>query len=507
MKLFQLASIVSVALLTCLSDPAIGIAQEGSANATMKALINDAAESAKASVFNVKDYGTVGDGKALETAALQKAIDACHQAGGGILRVPAGDYLTGTIHLKSNVNFSLDKNARILGSTNIKDYPVDDLIQPRENGPWCLIYAENSNNITISGLGEIDGQGDSKNFLRTRGPKGEMSKRPRLLRMVNCDGLTFSGVTYRRPAFWGLHLIDSRNIHFDAVTIRFRNNNYNNDGLDIDGCEDVLIENCDIDSGDDAICLKSTKNPCRNFIVRNCRVTSGTAALKCGTSSRGGFINLQVSNCYFYDCPMGAIKLQIVDGGLMDGVDISRITMDNVGSPIFIRLGNRGRTYTKGIEGIQSADVQPEGAPIGVVKNIRIKDVVAKVSLAGPDLKPHAYHPQKTGKKSQKDLDRDFAMAGPIMIAGIPDHLIENVVLENIQVSYPGGGTQQDSKREVAEDIARYPEQYFFGRLPAWGAYIRHAKNVQFKNVQLETRGPDARDKIVLDDAEGFVQQ
>lgn len=417
--------------------------------------------------------------------------------------------MTGTIHLKSNVNFSLDYGARILGSLNIEDYPVDNVIHPRENGPWCLIYAENATNITISGLGEIDGRGTVENFLRTMTREGETSKRPRLLRMVNCDGLTFSGVTYLRPAFWGLHLIDSRNIHFDGIKALFRGNNYNNDALDIDGCENVLIENCDVDSGDDAICLKSTKNPCRNIVVRNCWISSGTAAVKFGTSSRGGFIDVNVSNCYMHNCPMGAIKLQIVDGGTLENVEISRIKMDRVGSPVFIRLGNRGRTYTKGIEGNQRADVEPEGAPIGTVKNIVIRDIVANVEI---DLTPpgsqHTPEEERVARELRPDeLDRAFAKAGPIMIAGIPGHLIENVRLENIKVSYPGGGTEKDAKNEIAEDIARYPEQFFFGRLPAWGAYVRHAKNITFSNVQMDTRAADAREKIVLDDVEGFQEK
>ena len=142
----------------------------------------------------------------------------------------------------------------------------------------------------------------------------------------------------------------------------------------------MLIENCDIDSGDDAICLKSSMNPCRNIVVRGCKVSSNTAALKFGTSSRGGFIDVSVTNCYFYNSPMGAIKLQLVDGGRLENVDISRIVMEDVGNPIFIRLGNRGRTYT-GKPRRPGSDVQPEGAPVGTLKNIRISDVVAEVTI------------------------------------------------------------------------------------------------------------------------------
>ena len=445
------------------------------------ALVAAGNHAALAKIFNIKSYGAIGNGVAMETEAIQKTIDACQAAGGGIVWVPAGDFQIGTIWLRSNITLSLDYGASLLGSQKIADYKTEGLSIPREGGPHCLIYAENASNIVIEGLGVIDVRGTPEFFPRIRSRGKETSKRPRLIRMVNCDQLTFSGVTYKRPAFWGLHLIDCRNIHFNAVTIRFRNNGYNNDGLDLDGCENVLIENCDIDSGDDAICLKSTKNPCHNIVVRGCRVTSNTAPLKFGTSSRGGFIDVKVTNCYFYNSPMGAIKLQLVDGGRLENVDISRIVMEDVGNPIFIRLGNRGRTYTKRTGQKQDANVKPEGAQVGTLKDVRIRDLVVEV----------------TGE--------DKSRSGPIMITGIPGHYVEDVVLENIKISYPGGGTQEDTERMVPEDIARYPEQFFFGVLPSWGAYIRHARNIEFKNVDMQTRASDKRKKIILDDVEGFV--
>ena len=458
-------------------------------------------------VFNITGYGAIGDGVAMDTEAVQRTIDACHAEGGGIVRIPPGDFQIGTIHLRSNITLSLDYGASLLGSPNIADYPTEGLNDPREGGPHCLIYAEDASNIAIEGLGVIDGRGTPENFPRTRSGGRERSIRPRLLRMVNCDQLTFSGVTYKRPAFWGLHLIDCKTIHFDAVTIRFRNNNFNNDGLDLDGCENVLIENCDIDSGDDAICLKSSKNPCRNVVVRNCKVSSNTAPLKFGTSSRGGFIDVSVTNCYFYNSPMGAIKLLLVDGGRLENVDISRIVMEDVGNPIFIRLGNRGRTYTRRTRGSQGADVQPEGAPIGTLKNVHISDVVAEVTIEDRAKAARATYKNLKGDNSPGVTDQEKSKAGPIMITGIPDHYVENVVLENIKISYPGGGSQEDAERVVPEDIARYPEQFFFGVLPAWGAYIRHARNIEFRNVVMQTRSADARKKIVLDDVDGFVER
>ena len=471
------------------------------------ASVADGDKAAQGKVFNIKSYGAIGDGVAMDTEAVQNTIDACHAERCGIVRVPAGDFQIGTIRLKSNVTLSLDHGASLLGSTNIADYPTEGLDDPREGGPHCLIYAKDATNITIEGLGVIDGRGTHEAFPRNRSRGRETSIRPRLLRMVNCEGLTFSGVTYKRPAFWGLHLIDCKNIHFNAVTIRFRNNNFNNDGLDLDGCEEVLIENCDIDSGDDAICLKSSKNPCRNIVVRGCRVSSNTAPLKFGTSSRGGFIDVTVTNCYFYNSPMGAIKLQLVDGGRLENVNISRIVMEDVGNPIFIRLGNRGRTYSRRTRGGQGTDVQPAEAPVGTLKNVRISDVVAEVTI-----EDRARAAQATYKNLKVDTapgvtDAEHSKAGPIMITGIPGHYVEDVVLENIRISFPGGGTQEHAKRVVPEDIARYPEQFFFGVLPAWGAYIRHARHIEFRNVVMQTRSADAREKIVLDDVEGFVER
>ena len=458
--------------------------------------------------LNVKDFGAVGDGVAMDTVALQSAIDACSKAGNATLRVPPGKYQTGTLHLKSNVTLSLDHGAYILGSQNIADYPIENLRKSREGNAHCLLYAEDASNITIEGLGVIDGRGTPDVFPRSvKGKKGRLP-RPRLMRLENCQNLTFSGVTYKRPAFWGLHLVDCKDVHFNGVKTLMRNNGANNDGLDIDGCENVLIENCEIVSGDDAICLKSTKNACRNIKVRNCRVSSNTAAFKCGTSSRGGFIDISVDNCYFYDCPMGAIKLQIVDGGTLDNIEISRITMERVGCPIFLRLGNRGRKYnheTKETEGVQGADAKSEGAPIGTFKNVFIHDIVATVTIEDRNKAAEATYKNKKVDSTTGVTDAEKSRVGPIMIAGIPDHYIEDVVLEDIEISYPGKGTAADAQNEVPEDIARYPEQYFFGVLPSWGAYIRHAKNVQFKNVKMTTRSPDEREEIIMEDVQGFV--
>ena len=144
---------------------------------------------------------------------------------------------------------------------------------------------------------------------------------------------------------------------------------------------------------------------------------------------------------------------------------------------------------------------------MGSIKNIRMSDVVAKVSYLDREAAARSPYKVFEGNDSPEKTEKEKGMAGPIMITGIPGHAIEDVVLENIEISYPGFGSQEDANREVPEDIARYPEQFFFGPLPAWGAYIRHAKNVTFKNVTMKLREQDARERIVLDDVEGFKDE
>ncbi|CAA6692471.1 MULTISPECIES: glycoside hydrolase family 28 protein [unclassified Lentimonas] len=437
-----------------------------------------ACQSTRSVSTDVTDVGAVGDGVTLNTKALQAAIDACPK--GGVVLVPAGQYVTGTLWLKSDMELRLAEGAVLLGSTNIDDYSRDN--QGAIEAPAfdeCLIYAENAKNVSITGGGVIDGRGTKENF-----PIGERvayNDRPMLIRFVDCDGVTFENVSFMNAASWCTHLVNCDNVVARNVTIDSQVNR-NNDGFDLDGCKNVLIEDCDIRTGDDSICPKSTtERLCENIVVRNCRITSHTSAFKCGTSSRGGFKNLHVYDCEFYDVGMGAIKLQIVDGGMMEDVLIEDIKITGSEGPLFVRLGSRGREYDKPTEQIQGKDAKPEGVPTGSMKGITIRNITAEV------------------------VTEDRKRSG-IMITGVPGHYIEDVLLENITISYPGGGTAEEAKNVVDEDIARYPEQFFFGVLPSWGAYIRHAKNVEFKNVNMYTRAPDARQRLVLEDVVDFKE-
>lgn len=433
----------------------------------------------RTSDFNVKDYGAIGDGVASDMLALQATIDACAEAGGGVVVVPPGKYVTGTIKLASNIELRIEEGAELLGSLSLDDY-ARDIIGAIEGPAFdeCLVYAENAKNVSITGGGIINGRGTRGNF--PVGVRTDYHDRPMLIRLVGCVGVRFENVTFKDAASWCTHLVDSDDIVIRNVTVDSMVNR-NNDGFDIDGCKNVLIEDCVIRSGDDSICLKSTTTRItENIVVRKTRASSHTSAFKTGTSSRGGFKNITLTNCDFSGTEMGAIKLLLVDGGILEDVTISNIVMNDVEGPIFIRLANRGRAYHKPTEQLYTVDAKPEGTPVGSIKNIHISNI--KATVTGDD-------PARQG----------------MMISGIPGHPIVNVVLENIEISYPGGGTAAQAKNVVAEDVARYPEQFFFGVLPSWGLYIRHANNVEFKNVKMTTRSPDAREKFVQVNVQNFT--
>ena len=407
---------------------------------------------------DASDFGAVGDGSTMNTKALQSAIDACAKRGGGTVRIPAGRFLSGTLFVKSGVHLQLDAGAVLLGSPRLDDYPVmpggfrgyTDIYTDKS-----LLYAENAENIGIGGAGCIDGQG--KSF------KGPYKVRPYLMRFVSCRGIKMRDVTIRNSPMWVQHYLNCEDVHIHGITVNSHVNE-NNDGIDIDCCRRVRISDCDISSGDDAIVLKSTADVvCRDVAISNCVLSSDCSAFKLGTESNGGFENIAFSNCAIYDTRLAAIALEMVDGGRLDGVSVSNIVMNRVGAPIFLRLGNRARPFQ-------------EGGPapgMGTFRNVQITNIQAVGA----------------GQRG-------------CAISGIPGHRIEDVTIENIRIEFEGGGSAEDAKRIIPEYPARYPEYSMFGQLPAYGFYVRHARGVRFRNLNLTSVKPDARPAIVKDDVE-----
>ncbi len=413
-------------------------------------------------VYDVRDYGAKADGKTLCTKSIQRAIDQCAKDGGGTVYLGQGTFLSGTIYMKSGVTLKLDVGCTLLGSKNLKDYPetVPAFRSYTDNyTDKSLIYGENLERIAITGKGIIDGQGGS-----FKGPyKVRYKMRPYIIRFIQCRNVTVKDVTIRNSPMWVQHYLACDDVHISGITVRSVVN-ANNDGINIDSCHRVIISDCNIRSGDDAIVLKSTSaRLCRNVVVSNCVLSSRCNALKMGTESNGGFENIVITGCSIYDTRLAGVALEIVDGGTMDGIVVSNITMNKIGAPIFLRLGNRARPFKK--------DMAKPG--IGIMRNITISNIEA------------------TG-----------ANATGCAISGLPEAVIENVTLSNIRLSFEGGGTKQDAGRAVPEKPRDYPEYSMFGRLPAYGFYCRHVKGLKLLNVQLQLAKSDQRHGIVLEDVE-----
>lgn len=417
-------------------------------------------------IVNVKTFGAVGDGLSNDTQAVQAAIDECGRSGGTVI-FPSGIYRTGTLVVKSGVHMHLESGSVLQGSRNIEDYrdDIDCFIEGTgKKMGLCLIYAGEEENIAITGEGVIDGQGEY--FHKDKGYAGV---RPFLIRMVGSRRIKMHGVTLRDAAAWVSHFHECSEVDITGVTIRSRVN-ANNDGMDIDSCSHVTIRDCDIDTGDDAIVLKSTTSaPCEYIDIRNCRLRSNWAALKFGTESLGGFRNITVTDCYIYDTNGCGIKLLTVDGAHLENVEFSNITMEQVAGPIFIRLGSRLRTYMAG----------QEPKTTGILRNVAIRNVKATV-------------------KEWKDRK------SAVVISGIPGYPVENIVFENLDITFPGETEEAVDYRTIPELESAYPEYYMFGTSPAYGLFIRHAKDVTLKQVSLKTREPDGRPAIAAVDVTGM---
>ena len=257
---------------------------------------------AQQAVADITQYGAVGDGKTLNTTAIQQAIAACAKKGGGKVVVPAGRFLSGTIVLKDNITFQLDRDALVLGSTNVNDYQNMD---PFTDGlgvdvGWALLVAVDARNITIQGEGTIDGQGaklKAEQILTDTRPESQRwGRRPFLLRVVRCEGVQVQGITLNYSAAWTSHYFHCRNVRIEKVKI-VSHGVAHNDGIDIDGCQDVHIKDCDIVSGDDALCFKTTssKMACSDIVVSGMRLKSGHGAIKMGTESMAPFERIRIS--------------------------------------------------------------------------------------------------------------------------------------------------------------------------------------------------------------------
>lgn len=443
---------------------------------TLVLLLSLFAFTAKAADYNIVNYGAVNDTTKLSTAAVQKAIDACSAAGGGRVVVPTGNYKIGTIILKSNVHMHLEQGATLYGSTDLKDYlpmKTDYVSLRTQTETIQLIFADKATNVVIDGFGTIDGRGRSFKKLSWN---DEGITRPHLLRFIQSSDITLRDITLKNSGCWMQHYLACDRVKIDGIKV-FNRNNYNNDALDLDGCHEVVVSNMFADSDDDAITLKSTSpRLCENIRIADCVVSSHCNAIKLGTETNGGFRNINISGIVvkpsydqkekFFGQWIGssAISLEIVDGGVMENVNVSDITIEGTESPIFVRLANRARGYKEGVPVTK----------VGKINGIHLSNI--QIRNAG---------------------------SMGCSITGIPGHEVENVWLNNITIHHKGGVTAADMAK-INESIKdekekEYPESTMWGNLPAKGFFVRHARNIKFNNIEVITEQPDFREVIVKD--------
>lgn len=442
--------------------------------------------------YNILDYGAVPDGMTMNTTAIQSAIDAAAKKGNGRVVIPAGVFLTGSIILKSGIELHLSDKAVLLGSTNPDHYS-------KLNRWKAVIMADGQSNISITGIGQIDGQGrrlalnidslfyigqlDSAqyDFAHMR-PKEPM--RPQLIEFVNCKNIQVRNVTLSSAACWVQTYQSCENVLLDSVHV-ISDAYWNNDGIDIVDCHHVRITNCDINVADDGICLKSVSADqfCDSIYVANCVIRSSASAIKFGTVSHGGFRNVTIEKIKIHDTFRSAVAIECVDGGTLENVLVNGVEALNTGNAIFIRLGDRSKTRDAGI-----------------LRNVALKNMKVEISFERPDYAYEIRGPELPF----------FHNIFPSSITGIPGYPVQNVSLENIEIIYPGRGNNGLANMplsrldKVPEQVAEYPEFSMFGELPAWGFYVRHVEGLLMKNIKLSIDAPDYRPALVFDDVHDF---
>jgi polygalacturonase len=450
--------------------------------------------------YNILDFGANPDGQTLNTEVIQAAIDRLSENGGGKLIFPEGKFLTGSLQLKSNVHLYFEKGAVLLGSTNPYHYaelampgrPVSE--KKDDNSQMALLVAYKADNIRIEGEGRIDGQGrglalniDSLHHIGERiDPNYNMhnlrpneTMRPKLFRFSTCRSVRVSGLELQSSACWGLSFELCENLEIDGVKVLNRAY-WNNDGMDITDCRNVRITNCDVNSADDGICLKSYYPGYANdsVYIENCTLRTSASAIKFGSASYGGFKNVTIKNIKVYDTFRSVIAIESVDGAEIENIEVSNIVAKNTANAIFIRLGHRG------------------GEKPGSIKNVYIHDLKAELAFGRPDI--------------------DYDMRGPAVsffhnpfpssITGIPGYRVEKVRIENVEITHPGRASKGmayiplSRLDQVPEQIKEYPEFHMFRELPSWGFYVRHAEDISFKNVVLIAKEYDFRPAYVFDD-------
>ena len=454
--------------------------------------------------YFVADFGAKADGVTLNSKSIQAAIDFASANGGGRVVFTPGNWVTGTIYVKDGVTLHLEQGATLLGSLNPWDYVKDSYV-----GWTSMIFSIKQKNVGITGGGTIDGRGfivanRMVEYIH-RGlftdplklDRPNETNRPENIYFRECDGVTIKDVFLKDPGSWNQTYDQCHNVYVEGITVDSKSY-WNNDGIDIVDCEDVIIRNCYIDAADDVYCFKSHSHEhmCKNVLLENCVGRSSANGVKFGTVSKGGFKNFTIRNITMFDTYRSAVTFAAVDGAEIENIVVDGLRSIHTGNVIFLRIGERWNKITS--MGLSEKDRKDVRRKPPYMRNIVIRNVYAEVPLDKPDAGYNYEGPIE-------DLPRNIS---PCIIAGIPDYKIEDVLIENVEIVYPGGGnplyayrgTTPEDLDGIDEMISYYPEFSQWKELPAWGFYMRHADGVTLRNFVFRAEKSDYRPAIVCDD-------
>lgn len=426
-----------------------------------------------AQVFNVFDYGAKGDGKTNDQEAIQRAVNACKN--GGTVLLKNGTFLTGQIELVSNMTLQIDSTATVLGMKSDEEsvYP-HQLIEtqyPNRMEQDCqrrLIYGNHIENVTITGGGTLNGQGDYEPWMNVK-ELGTEKDRPSILAFVGSKNITVSNVTMLYPACWTQVYIECDDVHIKGIKVNTGQLTPNRDGIDIVDCHNVLIEDSFIQSEDDGICFKSgSEYGCKDVVVRNCiidklNVPAGNG-FKLGTDGLGSFMNFEVYDLTIKNAfQNSALVIESMDGAVIDNINIKDCTIENSGQAIFVLLADRKRT------------VPDRKERIGTISNIHFENIKGK----------------------------DFTQQYPSIITGIEGHNIQNISFKNIDFELKGGISNKD--QTVMEYDGKYPEGSKFGNTNAYAFFVRHTDEISFVNCTISSEEDDAREWLITENVNEVV--
>jgi hypothetical protein len=437
-----------------------------------------------ARTYNIRDFGAKGDGVTLDTAALQAAIDACNKDQGGVVLVPAGVFVIGTVEIKSNVTLRIAAAGKLLGTADGKQYHAANAIpltgdSTLNDGNVGLIFAVGAENVTIEGPGTIDGQGaqfrsPSRGVLPPAGIGG--SQRPYHLLFHQCKNLTIRDIFLFNSAFHSVRIIQCSFIKLDGIRI-YNRVNHNNDGFHFVSAQYVHLSNTTVQCQDDACALFGS---CKFVTVTNCSFSTRWSVFRFG----GGIAeNITVSNCLIYDtfgCP---VKMRCGPGSRFENISFSNLVMNRVTGPFSIGVGRTPGGKPPSAE----AAVPPDAKAIA--RNISFSGIRATVVVPAqfPDVPfTSGYNPGE--------------IKSCIALNGVGDVIFENINFDDVQITFAGGGTAEDAAvRDVPKVIGEY---YEAGIFPAYGIYARNARAITLQNVRFEVASPELRPALVFDHVE-----